>query len=109
MTTHEARRIISFLKEKGIHGACLSDIAKATDMDLLKLKEYMNEYNELFSKVGSTDKYTLNRFGPYQGNAEQMLAFVEKYNHSKLCFDKRIIWMSSMVAVLFAVFATNIS
>ena len=65
-------------------GIGLSTLFSRVSIDSTRVKSLMQRHTEYFVRIGSEQKYALNRFGKFEGSAKRIIVDVEQsYKQSK--------------------------
>ena len=65
-------------------GIGLSTLISRVSIDSTRVESLMQKHTEYFVRIGSEQKYALNRFGKFEGSAERIIVDVEQsYKQSK--------------------------
>ena len=65
-------------------GIGLSTLFSRVSIDSTRVESLMQKHTEYFVRIGSEQKYALNRFGKFEGSAERIIVDVEQsYEQSK--------------------------
>ena len=80
----DASLIFSVLKQYGRSGCGVISLARDTGIDAHSLRGYLTKNPDYFSKVGTSRKYTLNRFGTFKGCEKKMLHNLEKRHKTRI-------------------------
>ncbi len=59
-------------------GIGLSTLFSRVSIDSTRVESLMQRHTEYFVRIGSEQKYALNRFGKFEGSVERIIADVER-------------------------------
>ncbi len=91
-------RVVAPSKRSGIG---LSTLISRVSIDSTRVESLLQRHTEYFVRIGSEQKYALNRFGKFEGSAERIIVDVEQsYKQSKRRNIAILILLSSAGALL---------
>ncbi len=91
-------RVVAPSKRLGIG---LSTLISRVSIDSTRVESLLQRHTEYFVRIGSEQKYALNRFGKFEGSAERIIVDVEQsYKQSKRRNIAILILLSSAGALL---------
>jgi hypothetical protein len=84
MNRIEAEKIFYAMTKSGSTGIAIFSLANDTHIAINKLHKYLTDYPEFFCRVGKDPRYTINRFGPHQGDKKSMLDEIERMQTKRM-------------------------
>ena len=107
MNNSEAGIIYECLSSHGSKGCGYLTIANETRINPSLIRKYIKQYPEIFSRVGFSSSYTLNKFSDFSGDKASMLSILEKRNKQEKLM--RLCLTVSLSACLFSIIVSNVN
>ncbi|MCH1926782.1 hypothetical protein L9G74_18030 [Shewanella sp. C32] len=96
MTANELEQVLRVLHANSPKGVDLERLAKASDISVKRLQQFIKSHREYFVIMPDSDRYQINRFGQLKGNIS---AIVQHYQQRHVKSKKTGNWI--WLAVIF--------